>query len=149
MVSKYDDASWHFDGDFPETSPIEYGGTHIALFLKWCFVKGWAGEADDENHKADIALVVVGEKTATEFLFEYCDGKLTSEDLNDAGNQFATKYYGNKGRYFNDYVELFGDLMYVKPEKDHDFEKLSELMESRLKSGNLTKNPFWKFWAKT
>jgi len=31
------------DGDFSIGSPEEYGGTHIALFMKWCFVKGWAG----------------------------------------------------------------------------------------------------------
>jgi len=41
---KYDDASWHYGGDFPIGSPEEYGGTHIALFMKWCFVKGWAGD---------------------------------------------------------------------------------------------------------
>jgi hypothetical protein len=38
---KYDDASWHHGGDFPAGQPQEHGGTHIALFLRWCFVKGW------------------------------------------------------------------------------------------------------------
>jgi len=41
---KYDDASWHYGGDFSIGSPEEYGGTYIALFMKWCFVKGWAGD---------------------------------------------------------------------------------------------------------
>ncbi len=146
MSVKYDDASWHFDGDFPEKSPIVYGGTHIALFLKWCFIKGWAGEPYDESHEADISQVIAGTKSATDFLFEYCDGKLTDQDLNDEGNQFAAKYYGNKGRYFDDYVELFGELMYLSAEQEHDFQKLSDLLESRFRSGNLTKKPFWKFW---
>lgn len=38
---KYDDATWHSGGEFPPESPAEFGGTHIALFLRWCFVKGW------------------------------------------------------------------------------------------------------------
>ena len=43
-AAQYDDASWHYGGDFPAGQPDENGGTHIALFLKWCFIKGWAGQ---------------------------------------------------------------------------------------------------------
>ncbi len=31
---KYDDASWHYGGEFPADSPDEFGGTHIGLSLK-------------------------------------------------------------------------------------------------------------------
>ena len=28
---KYDDASWHYNGDFPTDLPVEAGATHIGL----------------------------------------------------------------------------------------------------------------------
>ena len=60
---KYDDASWHSGGDFPEGSPQEYGATHIALIMKWCFLKGWAGEihTGDEASTHDFKKVISGE----------------------------------------------------------------------------------------
>ncbi len=149
---KYDDASWHSGGNFPEDSPIEYGGTHIALFLKWCFIQGWAGDIHLEEEPEDTRRVIDGSLSATEFFFRYCDGKLTNEDFNDEGNRFAESYYGDDGLYLADYAELFERLMYVSDEKNHDFELLAERMESRRLSRVLenshvpAKKPWWKIW---
>ena len=136
---KYDDASWHYGGDFPADQPQEHGGTHIALFLKWCFLKGWAGDLHTEDEPEAVEAVVNGKLSATEFFFKYCDGKFTDEDLNDAGNSFASKYYGNTGLYLEDYAAAFGDQMYVASEAAHDFQKFSSMLEAKLSSGALTK----------
>lgn len=135
---KYDDASWHYGGEFPEASPIEYGGTHIALFLKWAFQKGWAGQFHLDHSADAVNRVISGELSATDFLFTYCDGRLTTEDLNSAGNEIAAKYYGDQGLYLLDYYQHFGSLMYVAPESEHDFERFSSLMDQRVRSGVLT-----------
>lgn len=152
---KYDDASWHSGGEFPSDSPDEYGGTHISLFLKWCFIKGWAGTLHLEEEPGDTKKVIDGSMSATEFFFKYCDGKFTDEDLNEEGNQFTAQYYGENGLYLQDYGDNFGDLMYLKPEEEHDFNKFSSMLESRLKSGILTteeqenhkKKPWWKIFT--
>jgi hypothetical protein len=136
---KYDDATWHSGGNFPAGSPPEYGGTHIALFLRWCFSKGWAGELHRSEEPDDTQRVVEGEMSAVEYLFKYCDGKLTNEDLDETGNAFAEQYYGDDGLYLDDYAEHFGDLLYVAPESAHDFSKFSAMLERRLESGILTK----------
>lgn len=136
---KYDDASWHYGGDFPADQPELHGGTHIALFLRWCFSKGWAGELHTEDEPNAVTRVVQGHESATEFLFKYCDGKFTDEDLNDEGNAFASRYYGENGLYLNDYAEHFGDQMYVAAEDAHDFAKFSAMLDSRLASGVLEK----------
>lgn len=136
---KYDDASWHSGGNFPKHQPEENGGTHIALFLKWCFIKGWAGELHLEEVPEAVAAVVSGELPATEFLFKYCDGKFTDEDLNEKGNAFAMQYYGDEGLYLDDYAVAFGDLMYVASEGAHDFAKFSSIVEARFNGGPLTK----------
>ena len=33
FTGKYDDASWHYGGDFPKDLPIEAGATHTGMFL--------------------------------------------------------------------------------------------------------------------
>ena len=136
---KYDDASWHYGGDFPKNSPKEYGATHIALFLRWCFTKAWIGEIHLDNEPEETKRMAEGSMSAVEYFLKYCDGKLTDEDLDDRGNAFAEEYYGEDGLYFDDYATHFGDLMYEVPETAHDFKKFSAMMENRLKSGVLTK----------
>lgn len=137
---KYDDASWHYGGTFPEGQPEEHGGTHIAIFLKWCFAKGWAGALHMQEEPDAVASVVSGEMSGTAFLFKYCDGKFIDEDLNEEGNAFAAQYYGSDGLYLDDYAEVFGDLMYVAPEEAHDYSKLSNMLNARNKSGILRRS---------
>jgi len=169
---KYDDASWHYGGDFPEDSPQEYGGTHIALFMKWCFIKGWAGEEHMLDAKNDVEKVIASEMSATEFFFKYCDGKLTNEDFTAEGNEFAKSYYAENDLYLSDYGDLFFEEMYITSEQEHDFDKLSKLIEERYISfskqdngsikttasfsgsvlsdfaeENSQRTPWWKFWA--
>ncbi|MBW5415770.1 hypothetical protein EGJ52_17090 [Pseudomonas luteola] len=136
---KYDDAKWHYDGDFPADQPQENGGTHIALFLKWCFIKGWAGELHTEGKPKAVQAVINGDLSATEFFFKYCDGKFIDKDLNDEGSSFANKYYGDEGLYLEDYAKTFGELMYVAPESAHDFQEFSAMLDARYESGVLTK----------
>lgn len=148
---KYDDASWHYGGNFPDGQPEEHGGTHIALFLKWCFIKGWAGELHQAEEPEAVKQVIAGTLSATEFFFQYCDGKLIDDMLNDEGNRFAGQYYGDDGLYLDDYTEHFGELMYVAPESAHDFSRYSSVLENRFRSGVLTKQqikkkPWWKLW---
>ena len=149
---KYDDASWHYGGDFPPDSPEEFGAVHIALFLKWCFTKGWAGEFHLEEQPKDMQKVIDGTMSATKYFLKYCDEKLTDEDLNEQGNIVAGAYYGTDGLYLDDYALHFGDLMYVAPEDAHDFDEFASVLEARLRSGVLTKSqanaekPWWKFW---
>jgi len=112
---KYDGASWHKGGDFPAGQPEEYGGTHIALFLKWCFVQGWAGDMHVQGEPEAVAAVVDGSLSATDFFFEYCDGKLVDDMLSDDGNGFTSQCYGEKGLYLEDYAKHFGELMYLAP----------------------------------
>ena len=147
---KYDDASWHYGADhFPKNQPDEHGATHIGLFLRWCFVKGWAGELHTQNEPDAVAQVTSGTMSGTKFLFDYCDGKFTNEDLTPEGNAFAEQYYGDNGLYLDDYARHFGSNEYRAPESAHDFSRFSQVLEERLRGKVLTKSqarPWWKFW---
>lgn len=148
---KYDDASWHYGGEFPDGSPNEYAATHIALFLKWCFSKGWAGELHSSAQPEAVEQVLSGTLTATDFFMKYCDEKLTNEDLNAEGNSFAEKYYGEDGLYLSDYAENFSEHMYVVPEQGHDYAKFEAMLNRRLKAGilknsQIRRSRWWRFW---
>jgi len=147
---KYDDASWHYGADhFPKDQPEEHGATHIGLFLKWCFVKGWAGQLHTEGEPEAVVEVVNGTRSGTKFLLEFCDGKFTNEDLTPEGNAFAEQYYGENGLYLEDYISHFGSYEYRSPESAHDFLQFSTILEERMRSNVLTKSqvrPWWKFW---
>jgi len=144
---KYDDASWHYNESFPKDSPQDFSGTHIAILLKWCFLKGWAGELHINENPDDVEKVINGTKSATDFFFQWCDGKFTDEDLTAEGNAFVSDYYEN--HYTGDYAGLFADKMFVAPESEHDLKKMFELIDMRyskymeIKSGS---KPWWKIW---
>ena len=46
---KYDDASWHSEGDFPDDLPEEAGGTHIGMFFAWALLSGMGGDEDKDD----------------------------------------------------------------------------------------------------
>ena len=135
---KYDDVEWHCGENFPEDSPREYAATHIALFLKWCILNGFSSEYHKILLSPNIDDFRNGKLAATRYLLEENDGKFTSEDLNGKGNEFAQAYYGDDGLYFSDYIDEFGDLLFVAPEEEHDFEKFSSILEERMQCEILT-----------
>lgn len=107
---KYDDASWHYGGDFPDDLPEEAAATHIGMFLAWAITNDLAGELHLEDSQDSIQKVKIRGMTGREFLLKECDGKFTDEDLNEEGNLFAQHYYEGEddhyGRYLADYEEI-------------------------------------------
>ena len=92
-MAKYDDASWHYGGDFPDDLPEENGATHIGMFLTWCIDNDLLSEEQIEDSEDEIESVKNRKMTGAEFLIDICDEKFTDYDLNDIGNEFATDYY--------------------------------------------------------
>ena len=77
---KYDDATWHYDNTSQIGQPNEYAATHIGLFLKWCILKGWAGDLHTEEDADELESVIDGTMSGTDFLTTYCDCQLADED---------------------------------------------------------------------
>ena len=115
-MAKYDDASWHYGGNYPQDLPNENGATHIGFFLTWCIDSDLISEFQIEEAGDDIEKVKNRTSTGTDFLINYCDEKFTEEDLNELGNEFANDYYNDEtefgkqyGSYLNDYSILFDE----------------------------------------
>jgi hypothetical protein len=166
---KYDDASWHYDGDFPSELPTDAGATHIGMFVVWCFQHQMAGRLHTDEFPEELETLRERVTTPGQFVINSCDEKFTDEDLTDEGNAFAQAYFGPpeaRGQYLSDYEEaLSGDepTLYHIHDSWENYEKLSPVVERRFsewKEGKLqtlerehfqvaesvNKKPWWKFW---
>ena len=111
---KYDDASWHYGGDFPPNLPERAGATHIAMFVAWAVLNGLGSEYHTVDATDDLALLRRREITPGEWFIRVCDEKFTDEDLNEGGNAFAAAYFGDEAglhttttSYLSDYGDTF------------------------------------------
>jgi hypothetical protein len=128
---KYDDASWHYGGDFPDDLPEEAAATHIGMFIAWAITNDLAGELHSADSQDSIQKVKNRSMTGREFLLRECDGKFTDEDLNEEGNLFAQHYYEGEddhyGKYLADYEETLSSglpSMYHVDDAWDNFDKI-------------------------
>ena len=135
---KYDDASWHYGGEFPEDLPEEAGGTHTGMFLAWALLSGLGGELHVDECPEDLEQLTLRTVTPGAFFMSACDGKLTDEDLNDEGNAFASEYYVfETGKYLLDYgTTLGGDLpsLYHVEDTWENFEQIKRVIDERFRA---------------
>lgn len=105
-MTQYDDADWHYGGDFPDDLPHSAGGTHIGMFVTWCLLTGFAADRIED----ELEPLEARETTPGAFLMEVLDERFVSDDLTADGNAFAVAYYAGRNddsRYFDDYCDEF------------------------------------------
>lgn len=133
---KYDDASWHYGGDFPEDLPEEAGSTHIGMFFAWAWLSGFAQDQfhhpNDQKLAEDLLEALQLRRDSPGKLFrQFCDEKLSDADLNAAGNAFATEFYSFYG---SDYSRLANDLpsFYHVPDAWDTYDRIAPILTQRL-----------------
>ena len=138
MVTKYDDASWHYNGDFPEDLEPAAGATHFALFAACCFLHGMA--SDELQSEAGAQLRALGRKELTPggFIMAVCDEKLTSDDLNAEGNAFAVAYFmgrDDESAYIDDFLDVFEDYesVYETPDTWASYKLISVIIDEQYR----------------
>lgn len=113
-MSKYDDASWHYGGDYPTDLPNENAATHIGIFLAWCIQRNLTSDELNDDFEEEAQQVKERKMTGAEFLIAAGDEKFLTDDLNDTGNGFAKDYYESEesdfvkkhGSYYMDYERV-------------------------------------------
>ena len=117
---KYDDASWHVEGDYPTDLPQANAATHIGMFLKWCIGQDLCSGFLLEESEDEIKKVREGSMTGAQFL-RLWDEVLIDEMLSETGNLFAQDYYGGDSPFakkHNDYVSDYEDVFCKKAKGD-------------------------------
>ena len=146
---KYDDASWHYGGDFPDDLPDEAGATHIAMFLAWAVLNGRAGELHLEDSGPELEALRARSMTPVEFFLRMCDGKLTDEDFDEEGNAFAAAYFSRRESpcWLGDYELMVGqDLpsLYHVENSWQTYDLLAPFLDRRFaewREGRLGREP--------
>lgn len=100
-MAKYDDASWHYEGNYPENLPTANAATHIGMFLAWCITNDLISTEQLDDYGSDIEEVKARRMTGAEYLISICDEKLYEEDLNELGNNSENEAYSVKDNWGN------------------------------------------------
>lgn len=146
---KFDDATWHTEGDFPADLPPEAGATHIGMFLTW-LVRNALLSDDLEGDSADeLFSVRAGTMSGTEFLLTELDGRLTDEDLSETGAAFTMAYYEGAGgdvTYLADYAEMFSsepgiNSLYQVPDTTENYQQIAPILTYRFEQWNHASQP--------
>jgi hypothetical protein len=133
---EYDDASWHYGGDFPGDLPNAAGATHTGMFVAWALLTGLAGDIFISDFQNELSKLRSRSLTPGRFFLNACDGKFSEEDLNEVGNSFAQAYFDfETGKYVADYdATLGGDLptLYHVQDTWENFDRLKPLLDQRF-----------------
>ncbi|MDR7230308.1 hypothetical protein J2X45_001389 [Caulobacter sp. BE264] len=137
---KYDDASWHYGGDFPSGLPDEAGATHIAMFVAWCVLNGMGGELHEVDSTEATNALKARALTPGHWFIQTCDEKFTDEDLSDEGNAFAADYYradrnlaSGAASYLSDYGKAFPRVanLYEVPDTWNSYDHIAPIIARR------------------
>lgn len=132
---KYDDASWHYGGEYPAGLPRKNGATHIGMFLAWNIERALVSRDHEENSAKQLARVRARKMTGADFVMKVCDEKLTDDDLSDEGNRFAVAYFEKK--YLADYATVFGDdadSLYAIADTWANYDRLKPVLDRRYEA---------------
>ena len=134
---KYDDAGWHYGGNFPSDLPNSAGANHIGMFVASCILEGMVGELHVEDFPESLEQLRNRELPPGAWLIKACDEKFTEEELNDEGNAFALEYYYADGaQYLTDYEQTLCRKLptaYHVPDTWDSFKKIDKVIRKRLK----------------
>lgn len=135
---KYDDATWHSEGEFPADLDPDAGATHIGIFFAWMLLHDMASTDHAQIFSVQIEQLRKREISPGAYLLQVCDGKLTSDDLSEDGNAFARSYYDlQKGNYLRDYERYLAGVQlstYHVPDSWDSYDKLTPVIEKRYET---------------
>jgi len=100
---KYDDASWHYGGKFPEDLPTGAGATHMGMLIAWLFLNGFSTQDDP----IDFDGLTSRTQTPGEFVMNDLDEKFVDIFLSEEGNAFVQSYFQSAtAQYMDDYTSI-------------------------------------------
>lgn len=133
---KYDDASWHYEGKFPEDLPNEAGATHTGMFVAWALLSGLAAEDHIKAFSGELSQLRSRKISPGAYFIKTCDEKFTSDELSNEGNTFARFYFDlQAGKYLQDYERLLAEGLpstYHVPDTWDSFDKLKPTLDQRF-----------------
>lgn len=148
-MSSIDRVDWHSGNNYPQNLPLENAGTHIGMYLNWIIDSDLIGDFHIKESNEGISKVKSKVISGREFLFDYCDGKFWTEELNDIGIKFTEDYYSSD-QYFDDYANTLANNLESVYHVDNNWDNYAHLktvLDNRFKKWNAKQNKRpWEFW---
>lgn len=120
-LEKYDDISWHEEGDYPAGIPQRNAGSHIAYFLAWAFRRGFLSDELNEAFAQELEAIKRGEFASTRLLTAM-DSKVTSEDMTLEGGNVAQAIYDTFVDRWQTWCDNhgFATMYHAPPSPEHE-----------------------------
>lgn len=146
----YDKAKYHYDGNYPKDLPAEKAFVHTGMFLGWIIEKGLY--SDEFAQEAEQIELFKQHKITGTKVYEWWDGALVDDMLNEEGNAFAQYYFDfQNGMYLNDYDELLASnlpSLYHVEDSWENYEKIKQRIDQRYKDWKANRSrKWWQFWS--
>ena len=131
--AKKKDVSALSDEDFSEVE--KWSGMHIAMFMTWIVRHNFESGLFSRINGAEDALADLRAEriTGSDFLEDYCDGKLHSENLSEGIIPFLEDFYGEYFKpFYTDWViDGIFDLPFEFGWDWEEYHQLEELLDER------------------
>jgi hypothetical protein len=121
------------------------------MFTAWMLLNGHAGSIHTREFRRELVELAERRRTPGAWFLEYCDGKLTNENLSDTGNDFTQAYYGSPDEeslsgYLSDYDRCFPALpsLYHVEDSWLSYDRLAPTIERAFKRWRNGGGPWWK-----
>jgi hypothetical protein len=146
----YDKAKYHDDSIAEEGLDARQAFVHTGVFLGWLIDRNLLSEEFWDNAGEEIEAFRQRRRTGPQ-IYEWNDGVLVDDMLNEEGNAFAQHYFDfDKGQYLADYEEL---LCAGLPSQYHvddtweNYDKLKQRIDQRYEvwKSNKHKKRRWLF----
>jgi hypothetical protein len=134
-VDVYDKAKWHFGGNFPDELDMRQAFIHTGMFLGWLIDSKLISDEFRNEFSEEIQAFKERQISGAR-IFEFIDGTLMLDNLNEIGNKFALEYFVfETGKYLNDYDQLLSkELPSTYHVKDtwENYEMLKVVLDARF-----------------
>jgi hypothetical protein len=128
---KLDDASWHYEGDFPPDLEIDSAYTHIGFYLTWICINGLYSSGFFKENK-DVILGLCNRDVTPGGISLLIDGKIYTEMLCQKAASFSLFYYGSDNKYYDDLDSICKKFnlpsIYHLVDSWENYDKLSKLI---------------------
>jgi predicted DNA-binding WGR domain protein len=136
----FDNASWHYGGDFPSDLDNHQAYIHTGLYIGWLLREGLFTSVFQKDNKEGISRFLHKDITAPDFYEKYMDGKFMSYELSDQGIAFTIYYFDtdfSRSMYINDLITILckniSSVYYIK-DNWQNFEIMADLINKRYQN---------------
>lgn len=143
---KYDDAKYHYQGNYPPGLAKENAAIHMGMLMAWAIKRDLVSDFHKNEHPRQLEQVKDNPESGRDFVMNVCDGRITDEDFNEVGNTFLKGYYDQS--YLKDYFSVVdpedtAETAYSIENSNSNYIEIGKLLDKKFDAWNGKKPSFF------